>query len=79
MDCPSGDQEGDPWKAAGPRVRRVAFDPSASASQMAESWTSCPARPDWNAIRRPSGECFGKELPYADSISGLGEPPNGSR
>ena len=53
---PSGDQRGDPWLRPGPRVSRVGFDPSASASQIS---SLSSARPDTKAIRRPSGEYCG--------------------
>ena len=47
---------GDPWQRPGPRVSRVGFDPSASASQIS---ARSPARSDSKAIRRPSGEYCG--------------------
>ena len=68
---PSGDQRGEPCARPGPRVSRVRFEPSASVSQISPA---SPARSDWNAIRRPSGENLGVKSGTVDSTSGLAAP-----
>ena len=72
---PSGDQRGDPWERPGPRVSRVAPDPSAFASHTS---LRSSARLEEKAIRLPSGEYCGLKSKSEDAMSGATGVVNGS-